>query len=311
MKKIARSGGVAGGGGGAQTAHHGADASAVGAVDLGALTSLRRALQNRLFLLLNFGSLSLGHLLLLLRFAQTPNVKRGSRLCQTSSKVGSGSVSGNRVNQEVPCGRTCLEFSTIYLESCYKSNNGQMLDHIHSWTFSATSGLKLVGMQRIFSIVVLVLVTISPVALSQSSPPHAEALWFWSGDCPTGRMMGLQVLLEGKSIYHSHFRACLMDRTDGNSERQRRIRAFHFSGGHTFQGTYHTRKAETIEGNIWQAGADPDAILLGISFVTNDQVLLNTIHIAKPGKTTQSILDSGLVVKTYPVRSTAVPSADR
>src|SRR6266851_5073989 len=86
MKKIARSGGVAGGDGGAQTAHHGADASAVGAVDLGALTSLRRPLQNRLFLLLNFGSLSLGHLLLLLRFAQTSNVKRGSRLCQTSCK---------------------------------------------------------------------------------------------------------------------------------------------------------------------------------------------------------------------------------
>src|SRR2546427_272222 len=88
-QKVARSGGVARGDRGAQTAHHRPDAGAVGAVDLGALKRLRCALQNGLFLLLNFGSLSLGHLLLLVRIAQTSNVKRGSRLCQTSSKVGS------------------------------------------------------------------------------------------------------------------------------------------------------------------------------------------------------------------------------
>src|SRR6266851_10376260 len=92
LKQVARSGGVAGSDGGAQTAHHRADASAVGAVDFRALKRLRRALQNGLLLLLNFGSLSLGHLLLLVRIAQTSNVKRGSRLCQTGSKAGCGSV---------------------------------------------------------------------------------------------------------------------------------------------------------------------------------------------------------------------------
>src|SRR6267154_3351220 len=65
LQKIARSGGVARGDRGAQTAHHGADPGAVGAVDLGALKRLHRALQNGFLLLLNFGSLSLGHLLLL------------------------------------------------------------------------------------------------------------------------------------------------------------------------------------------------------------------------------------------------------
>src|SRR6202158_4368508 len=65
LQKIARSSGVAGGDGGAQTAHQRADAGAVGAVHFGAFTRLRRALQNGLFLLLNFGSLSLRHLMLL------------------------------------------------------------------------------------------------------------------------------------------------------------------------------------------------------------------------------------------------------
>jgi hypothetical protein len=139
-----------------------------------------------------------------------------------------------------------------------------------------------------------------------------EKLWFWFGDCSNGKMMGLQVLIEGKSIYHMPFRACQMDGTDEINNQERRIKAtFHFPGGHTFQSEYHTRKAETIEGTIWQAGADPDAILLGVSFMANNQVLLNTIHIAKPGKNTELTLDTGLVMKTYPLRSAVGTFADR
>jgi len=167
-------------------------------------------------------------------------------------------------------------------------------------------------MRKILPIELLVLATISPVALSQSSPPHVERLWFWFGDCSNGKVMGLHVLLEGKSIYHSHFRACLMSRTATNTEQESRIRtSFHFPGGHTFQSRYHTRKTETIEGTIWQAGADPDAILLGVYFAVNHRGLLNTIHIVKPGKSTEFTLDTGLVMKTYPLRSTVGPSADR
>ena len=156
-------------------------------------------------------------------------------------------------------------------------------------------------MRRIASLNALVIVTILLVAVPQSSPQQSENVWFWFGDCPEPRVMGVQVVLEGKSIYQSHFRACQMNRTIVNTEREQKVRtSFHFSGGHTFQGTYHTRKTETIEGTIWQAGADSDDILLGVSFLAHDQVLLNTIHIARPGRPTESKLDTGLVLKTYP-----------
>jgi len=36
--------------------------------------------------------------------------------------------------------------------------------------------------------------------------------------------MGVQVLLEGKSIYQSHFRACEMNRTTANTEREQKTR---------------------------------------------------------------------------------------
>src|SRR5690242_2500269 len=95
MEEIARRGRVTGSNGGAEAAHHGADARAVDAVHFRALTSLRRALQNRLFLLLDFGRLSLRHLSLLKRIIGISNVKRRLRLCQTTQI--DGSARGNAV----------------------------------------------------------------------------------------------------------------------------------------------------------------------------------------------------------------------
>ncbi len=50
-------------------------------IHIGELTSLRRALQNRLSLPFDFGSLSLVYLLFLLGITQTSDAKRGTRLC--------------------------------------------------------------------------------------------------------------------------------------------------------------------------------------------------------------------------------------
>jgi hypothetical protein len=172
-----------------------------------------------------------------------------------------------------------------------------------SLAFCGTSGLELTQMQRIVCVVALIFQIILPAAYSQSRPQPAEKVWFWFGDCTAPRLMGVQLLLDGKPIYQSRFRACQMSRTTANSQREQEVRSsFHFSGGHTFQGTYRTSKTETIEGTLWQAGADPDEILLGIAFQTHDQVLINTIHISKLGKPAESKLDQGLVIKTYPLK---------
>jgi hypothetical protein len=151
------------------------------------------------------------------------------------------------------------------------------------------------------SILALLLVTLSPVAFSQEPLP-ANRVWFWFGDCTNGKLMGLELFVEGRIVYHSSFRACLLERTDANAQGESKARAFYFSGGHNFQGLYKTTKREQVEGNIWEAGADPDDILLGVSFATPSQVLLNAIHIVRPGKPTQSTLDRNVIIKTYPLR---------
>lgn len=151
---------------------------------------------------------------------------------------------------------------------------------------------------------VAVTAAIVPANFSQSPGQGGKKVWYWFSDCQPGKMMGVEVLLDGKSAYRTEFRICALERNDPRSAGSPNIKkAFYFYGGHTFQGEYHTTKRQRIEGDIWQAGADPDALLLGVSFMTKNQVLLNTLHIAKPDNATESEIDAGIVVKTYPLNS--------
>jgi hypothetical protein len=169
--------------------------------------------------------------------------------------------------------------------------------------------LMLAAILRAAFVMALVAAAITPASFSRSSSQSGEKVWYWFSDCQSGKMMGVEVLLDGKSIYRTEFRICSLERNDPQSAGPPNIKAFYFSGGHTFQGGYHTTKTQRIEGDIWQAGADPDALLLGVSFMTKNRVLLNTLHIAKPGKATESEIDTGIVVRTYPLRSLVTPSA--
>ncbi|HMK31384.1 MAG TPA: hypothetical protein VK473_17000 [Terriglobales bacterium] len=156
------------------------------------------------------------------------------------------------------------------------------------------------------TLLVLLVTTVSGGALSHGSAPPSqtgqETVWRWFENCGENRTLGLEVQLDGNIIHRSSFPICQISDRPNTSERQQRKITFHFKGGHVFQGRYHTVDSQMIEGNIWQAGADPDAVLLGVSFSTKDQVLLNTIHIAKPGIVSTSEVDRGVVVRTFPVR---------
>jgi hypothetical protein len=117
--------------------------------------------------------------------------------------------------------------------------------------------------------------------------------------------MRLEVLLSGNVIHRSSFPICSITDRSEEVDNQQKIVAFSFKGGYVFQSEYHTARTQTIEGNIWQAGADPGAILFGISFTSQNQILLNTIHVAKPESESTSEIDRGLIVRTFPIIGTA------
>jgi hypothetical protein len=165
---------------------------------------------------------------------------------------------------------------------------------------------KVIDMQRVvFATVLLFVITRGAIAAPQSAAP-ASPVWHWFQNCVDKTTMGIEVTVDGKSVFKSAFPICKTTNTPANDrDSKQTILAFTFTGRRTFQGEYRTSNAETVEGNIWQAGAEADALVLGVSFVSKEQnqILLNTIQIAQPDRRSVEEVDTGVFVETFPVRA--------
>jgi len=120
--------------------------------------------------------------------------------------------------------------------------------------------------------------------------------------------MKLEVRLDHKIIYQSSFPLCRAERSSAHSEGQKKKLDFAFNAPRAivWQGYRDedntTDPDQEIEGNIWLAGADPDVMLLGVSFRSRGSIYMNTLHIAYPDRREVSEIELGLVVITEPIR---------
>src|SRR5260370_25459858 len=144
-----------------------------------------------------------------------------------------------------------------------------------------------------------------PVFLSgqgRTSAPN-EVVWHWYGVCASGDSLVLEVRLDGNALYNSTFAICHVRRTEIKPEPQQRILEFRFDGEpHRFRSRYHTSGMQPIDGSIWEVGGDRQAIRLGVQLATEQQVLLNTTHVARARSASRSERGHGLVITTRPRR---------
>ena len=136
------------------------------------------------------------------------------------------------------------------------------------------------------------------------STVQARPAWYWFQNCAGKMTMGIEVTVDRKLVYKSSFPICKTNEAPtADHNGKQKILAFSFKGGLKFQGEYQTTNADTIEGNIWQAGADADDLILGVSFVSKkqNQILLNTIQIAQPTRRSVEEVDTGVIVETFPI----------
>jgi hypothetical protein len=153
------------------------------------------------------------------------------------------------------------------------------------------------NIQVYFLMLFAVLVTTPLVAQQKvSSTESKDLVWTWSKQCGGDHKLGIAVRLDGKVLYRDILPICIGGRGNENGRAE-----FHFAGGRTFQGRYHTHSSESIEGDIWQASGESDALILGISFQSSKQILINTLYAANPEKRTTSTFDNGVLVTTYPI----------
>ena len=103
--------------------------------------------------------------------------------------------------------------------------------------------------------------------LSGNAREPASPVWRWFENCAQEITIGIEVTVDGKSVFKSSFPVCKTTAApvDDRDHKQKTL-AFTFKGGRTFKGEYQTSSTETVEGNIWQTSADADDLLLGVSF---------------------------------------------
>ena len=144
-----------------------------------------------------------------------------------------------------------------------------------------------------------------PVSLSgqASTAARDDVVWHWFGDCASSDSLVLEVTLDGKTIYSSAFPICQRRRSAIKPEPQQRILEFRFDGvPRRFGAQYRATGTEPLEGNIWERRGERHALVLGVSFATDQRVLLNTVHIARADSPSRSERVRGLVILTRPAR---------
>jgi hypothetical protein len=129
-----------------------------------------------------------------------------------------------------------------------------------------------------------------------------EVAWRWFADCQTTNVLEVQFQLDGTSLFSMAAPICQTAKQDPH------VTEFQFHAPHsiTWSGygdeDMHTSSGQLITGHVWLAGGDPDALILGIDFLTDNAILMNTLHLAKPAAESVSTITTGLTVRTAPIR---------
>ncbi len=128
-----------------------------------------------------------------------------------------------------------------------------------------------------------------------------QVVWHWFGGCAATDSLSLNFQVDGKAVYSSVFPICKLRRADIRPEPQQRLLTFRFEAAPSrFRAHDRAVEPESIECNIWEAGQQPDGIVLRVSFSTPERVLLNTRHVARASAAARSEWVRGLALTTRP-----------
>jgi hypothetical protein len=132
-----------------------------------------------------------------------------------------------------------------------------------------------------------------------------QLVWSWFASCDSKELI-LDVSLDGVLLYNSAIQICRVHRgaPEGRGARKRIAFSFHPRRAITWSGyqnaDVNTAAGQTLKMDLWEAGADPDELLLGVSVSDKHTIYMNTIHPASPDKPKSTEIARGLVVSTRP-----------
>jgi len=132
------------------------------------------------------------------------------------------------------------------------------------------------------------------VARATSAAPSDDSLVVsWSEKCPSATYISVELSVDGRSAYSRAIPVCL-------TERNSLPAATLSTTLQTVRSHFGEPSRTPLEVDFWEASADPDALVLGISFNSKQQVWLNTVHVAFADREAVAELAPGVSLKTYP-----------
>ena len=142
------------------------------------------------------------------------------------------------------------------------------------------------------------------------SPADDSDSWFWFASCDGSDSLTLRVLLDNGALYTRRFKICRLSRDSATDRLQSKTSlAFSFHAPRRLvwwgyraeeEQAETTATAMAFEMQMWEAGADPDALLIGVVAGAHDGLHMNTIHIAHPGASDTTEVADGLLIVTAP-----------
>jgi len=161
-------------------------------------------------------------------------------------------------------------------------------------------------MRTLLALAFLFGITLFAKAAGAPSESQEGPVWHWQAR-GYGQRMKLEVRLDNKRIFTTTFSVAQTGRSAIPKRSFAKKIQFSFKpersivwSGYRDEDVVSPAK-QRIECDIWMAGADENAIILGVSFDRPDAILMNTLDLASPTNEAKSEIADGLVLVTSPV----------
>lgn len=132
-----------------------------------------------------------------------------------------------------------------------------------------------------------------------------EPVWFWMEECG-GPQIRLELEFDGAVVQDATFPICRRLRSV-RAANQAKILQIRFAPPRAIVWRGYKEVPETspanqpLEFRIWEAGADPEDLILGVAVVAGDTIYMNTLAISLPDAPIESRLAEGVVVRSVPI----------
>ncbi len=127
----------------------------------------------------------------------------------------------------------------------------------------------------------------------------SDIVWHWTDHERAERIIIFETTVDGQLVATAKFPVSSSARGEIKPEQKQKIFSYNFILGRKRGRSFNDVSRGRVEGNIWEAGREKDGIIFGISWVTDNQIILNTLHYASLVKVEVAVIAPSVYFKSY------------